>query len=102
MPFTGNVASRQMLVNSADVTAYTTGAGNVLPKGNVKIEQIEYSDYDADTNIAIVTDMNNKLVCVLNGASDLQTVRTGKIGWVSGLKVTKLDGASSRLFIYLH
>ena len=68
--------------------------------------QIEYVNYATDTDTAEIQDRDGRVVAVLNGASDLRTVRTGRIGWIYGLRVplnTSLAVANmptGRLIVY--
>jgi hypothetical protein len=100
MDFTGN----PWIVDAIDVTALaaTSGNGNspgdvisvgglfylVMWKGPASILQVEYQDYVADTDQLSVTRYNTKPFVDLDGASDLETVRSGVVGWtVDGLLV---------------
>jgi len=69
--------------------------------GNAKIEQIEFTNYAADTDVFVVTDIAGRIVWEGNGAADLSPVRSGKIGWVDGLKVTTLT-TGAILLVYIH
>lgn len=68
--------------------------------------QMEFIMYTAATDACEIQDRNGKLVAFLQGAADLRTVRTGRIGWVEGLRVpvTMSNGlpnvASGKILIY--
>lgn len=77
-----------------------TAAATVLWSGQVKISHIEFDGYAADTDVCVVKNAQGLVICQLNGASDLETVRSGCIGWVSGIAVTQLDGGGiCRIYI---
>src|SRR5215831_17247323 len=97
MAFTGDLQANPWVVNAADVTALaaTVGNGNnpgdvvsisavfylVVWRGAAHIYQVEFQNYAADTDTAILLRYNTKPFANLNGASDLSTVRTGNCGW---------------------
>lgn len=68
--------------------------------------QFEFIEYTQDTDDVEIWDRNGNIIAYLNGASDLRTVRSGKISWVEGIKVpvTKKDSttnmAHGKLLIY--
>jgi|SRR5215831_3342876 len=72
-------------------------AGVILFAGDLHNTQVEYVGYTADTDTVEVLDRYGNLVASLNGASDLRTVRTGRIGWIHGFTVrtTKLDSTTN-------
>jgi hypothetical protein len=51
------------------------------------IYQVEFQDYNADTDTCIVNQLNGKIFWFGNGAADLETVRSGNVGWAHGIKV---------------
>lgn len=72
-------------VSTNPIILDTPGSASALAwKGNLKIENIELQGYAADTDTAVVKNAAGKVIATLNGAVDLQPVRTGKIGWVQG------------------
>lgn len=68
-------------------------AGAVLWPANLYIKQIEFSQYAAQGNQAIIKDQTGKVVWSATGAADLSPVRLGDIGWVNGLVLDTLQGA---------
>lgn len=66
-------------------------SGDSLPvivfKNSAKIRHIEFGGYAADADTAIIRDANGNDIALMNGATDLETVRTGNIGYVTGLTV---------------
>jgi len=77
-------------------TASTT---DLHPVGPVFIGQIEFYDYTSDTDTCTLTDRNGVVVWKGNGTSDLQTVRSGMIGWTLGLKLTTLSAGKVLVYI---
>lgn len=76
----------------------TTGA-TVLWPSRVKINNIEFAGYAVDTDNCLVQDKHGRTVWIGNGSSDLQTVRSGKIGWVDGLILNTLT--SGKVYVYI-
>jgi len=65
----------------------------------VKVEHIEFINYTADTDTCTVLDGTDRKVWEGNGASDLRAVRSGKIGWVDGIKVTACSAGEVRIYL---
>jgi hypothetical protein len=66
--------------------------GAILWTGNIKVAHMEFSGYSAQGNLAIVKDRNGKVVWQASGASDLEEVRSQKMGWVNGLVLDTCQG----------
>jgi hypothetical protein len=113
MDFTGN----PWVIDAADVTglAAVSGSGNkpgdvisvsgtfylVVWKGAAPILQVELVGYAADTDTATVDRYNTKDFARLNGAADLETVRSGVVGWtVDGLLIPNNGITAGELKIY--
>ena len=78
----------------------TVGEATGYKGGNVKVRHFEYSDYTAETDGVVVVDRNGRVVWTNNGASDLQEVRSGNIGWVkNGLYVSTLSSGKLKVYI---
>lgn len=75
----------------------TAGAA-VLFQTNLQIIQFEFIDYALDTDQVTVQDRFGRLLWRANGAADLSPVRSGKIGYVTGLAVPTLS--AGKLFIW--
>jgi hypothetical protein len=84
-----DVSSRQWRLDTP--RAFGT-AGALIWPGNVYIKQIEFTNYAAQGNQAILKDINGKTVWSATGAADLSPVRLGDIGWVEGLILDTLTG----------
>jgi hypothetical protein len=77
--------SNPWVVTAADVAA---GPVTVWPlTGKVHIYQIEFEQYTNASDTATVNQANGKSFAFLHGAGDLQTVRTGNVGWADGIVV---------------
>jgi hypothetical protein len=80
--------------------------GVVLWEPDLPKVQVEYVGYTSASDSVEVLSRYGKLVARLSGASDLRTVRTGRIGWVQGftVPVTNSSGAanmaSGKLIVY--
>src|SRR5215475_8608632 len=93
MDITGN----PFVISAADVTGLTpTTPGTItingvtyliVWKGPIPVLQVEFAEYTGDTDTAQVNRFDNfdgsspRLFAFLNGAADLETVRTGVVGW---------------------
>lgn len=73
---------------------FDTASASPVWKSNIKIKQIEFLDYSVETDKCVITDQNGKLVWIGNGEVDLSTQRSGTIGWVNGLIVSRIDNAT--------
>jgi hypothetical protein len=54
-------------------------------KGWINVEHFEYVAYAAQGDTVVLKDVNGKIVWSAKGASDLEEVRSGKVGWINGL-----------------
>jgi hypothetical protein len=84
---------RVIVVPSAD--AGTTAVFTHM----VKVEHIEFVGYTVDTDTCTVLDGADRKVWVGNGKSDLSAERSGKIGWVDGIKVTVCSAGEVRIYL---
>lgn len=82
-----------------------TPSNTVLFQGRMPHVQVEYVGYAA-AGVAEIQDRNGRTVAILTAATDLRTVRSGRIGWVEGLKVPTTTTAgpanlpSGKLILY--
>jgi hypothetical protein len=79
--------------------AFSTGAGAVLWPINFKCLHMEFSNYTAQGQQAVIKDRNGKIVWSATGTADLQEVRSAKIGWVNGLVLDTLQGGFVTIFV---
>jgi hypothetical protein len=74
--------------------------GTVAQPLPARIGQIEFAGYSVDTDTCEVQDLDSKTIWIGNGAADLETVRSGKIGWSHrGLKVSTLT--AGKVYVYI-
>lgn len=68
--------------------------------GSYKIRHIEFVGFAADTDSAIITNGNSRVITELLGASagGDGTVRTGNVGWVDGIIVPTLTAGIVLIF----
>jgi hypothetical protein len=65
-----------------------TTSGTVLfSGGRAKVTQIEFEGYLNETDACEVQNTNGKTIWYGPGRADLDTVRSGRIGWVYGLLI---------------
>lgn len=83
-----------------------TKSASPLYMGTMHNCQIEYVDYTDSHHFVEIQDRDGRILARLKGDDNLHTVRTGRIGWVYGLKVplTDSDGvanmASGKIILY--
>lgn len=77
----------------------TPSPGTVLWRGNIYIKQVEFSNYAAQGNQAILKDANGKTVWSATGEGDLSPVRLGDIGWVNGLILDTLTAGLVTVYV---
>ncbi len=75
-----------------------TAGTTVLFPGEIHIFHFEFVDYTADAHTCVVKDRNGKVVWSGNGAADLQPIRSGNVGWISGLVLSTLDSGAVRVY----
>lgn len=112
-----DVTGNPWIVNAADVAGLAANSGNgnkpgdvitisaafflVVWRGPVSVLQVEMQDYAADTDIGKVARYNGVSFCDLNGAADLETVRSGVVGWsVDGLLIPNNGITNGSIRIY--
>ena len=96
------IGPRQWVVHAADLPFTLPGPGgtggnmptNVLANWNVKINQIEFEGYSSVSDNLEIQDQNGNDVWKTRGNGDLSTERTGRIGWVNGIKIVTLTSGS--------
>ena len=65
----------------------------------MKIENIIFTEYTADTQKFSVQDQNTNPIFEGSGNSDLSPVVSWKIGWVNGLMVPTLQGGQVEIYV---
>lgn len=93
-----DVSTNPITISAADVAAGAV----ILWTGNVEVLQVEMEQYTADTDTVILQLLNGKPFWNGNGAADLQTVRSGRLGWaMGGLKVPQGGITNGNMRIYI-
>jgi len=87
------IGTRQWTINAADLP---TG---VFYKPNIRVKEIEFSGYAADTDTFEILDRDGTLVWSGNGKADLSPVRSGDVGWVNGMEISDLTAGTIFVFI---
>ena len=65
-----------------------------------EINQVEFAGYALDTDTCELQDLDSKTIWIGNGASDLETVRSGKLGVIhKGVKLTTLT--AGKVYVYI-
>lgn len=90
-----DVSGNPWTVNAVDASA------TPIWKGEVFIDNIEFMLYAFDTDVCVITDLAGRVVWNGNGAADLETVRSGKIGWVHGGLIVSSITTSGTVRIYI-
>jgi hypothetical protein len=104
-PSVGSGASKSNWLRTNPWNIQITGA-TILWEGMIPMIQCAYVGYTDKTHAVEVYDENLHLVARLSGRTDLNSVRTGRISWVDGLRIPTLleNGGtnlpSGRLLIY--
>lgn len=88
------LASNPWRVTGADALPLT------ITKGMVKIRHLEGSNWNAAGDTIVVNDALGNTIAILVGPSDKQEVRTGNIGYVTGVTIQSITAASDTLTIY--
>lgn len=78
-----DITSNPWVITAADVVA---GPVVVWPTVCI-IENIQFEQYNNTTDFAIINQNNGKSLAYLKGASDLETVRTNKLGISNGISI---------------
>ena len=76
-----------------------TAASTVLFTTWMKIENIVFTKYTADTQQFSVQDQNGIPVFEGTGNADLSPVVSHKITWINGLKVPTLQGGELEIYV---
>ena len=91
-----DVSSNPWTIDAVDVA--TTPA--TVWRGKVFVTNIELVQYVAPTDTALINQYNGKFFAFLQGASDLETVRTGNLRHADGIVIPTLGITNGRICIY--
>lgn len=86
-------------VLTANPWVVDTASATAVFSSEIKVRHMEFVAYAAATDKVIVTDKNGILVWQGDGNADLESERSGNIGWVNGLIVSTLT--SGKLLVYI-
>lgn len=77
----------------------TTSDTTILWNHPLQHVQVEYYDYTNETDSVELQDKNGHTIWRGKGLNTLATVRSGRVGWVEGLKLptTNSDGGGNML-----
>ena len=95
----------QLINNPLSFTVADVSAAAVF-SGRMKLAQAEFLAYTSTSDTVEIQNASGQVIFSASGSADLDVVRSGKIGWVSGLivPVTTSAGApnipSGKLIIY--
>jgi len=78
-----DITSNPWVISAADVAA---GPVIVWPFVCI-IENIQFEQYNNTTDTALINQNNGKSLAFLRGASDLETVKTNRIGISNGVSI---------------
>ena len=90
----GQLAANPWKVTGADALPLT------VARGSVKIRHIEGSGWTVAGHTIVVNDINGNLITQLTGPTSLEEVRTGNIGYVTGIVVQSISAAGEQALIY--
>lgn len=92
MDITGN----PLIILAADVATVPV----IVWTGDIHIWEISFSEYVAQGNSCLLQRLNGKELWYGSGAADLETVRSGHVGTVQGIRVPVLGITSGEVRIY--
>jgi hypothetical protein len=93
-----DISTNPLRIDSADVIAGPV----VVWTGNVHVLQVEFQGYIADADTCVIQNIAGKQFWMGNGAVDLETVRSGHIGWcMGGIKIPQAGISNGSVFIYI-
>lgn len=91
-----NISTRQWYL---DTPLPFGSPGSILWKSNIAVLQIEFSGYSAATDTCVLKDRNGRTVWSATGATDMEPIRLGNIGWVNGLCLDTLGSGLCIVYI---
>lgn len=93
-----DISTNPLTIDAADVAV----VGVTVWLGNVHILQVEFQGYINDNDTCDVLNLAGKTFWHGNGASDLETVRSGHSGWCMGgikIPVGGITNGTVRIYI---
>jgi len=95
-----DVSSNPWIVNASDVAIGTITVPLIVWQGKALITNIEFIQYVASTDTATINQANGKFFAFLQGASDLELVRTGNLRHTDGISVPVGGITNGKVAIY--
>ena len=86
--------------NPGDVVSISGVFYLVVWRGQAHIYQVEFQGYAGDTDVCTIDQSNTKILWFGNGAADLQTVRSGNLGWSNGVLIPNNGITNGNVRIY--
>jgi hypothetical protein len=68
---------------------------------NVHIRNIEFAQYIATTDFALINQINGKEFAFLSADSDLETVKTNNVEWARGIVIPQGGITNGKVLIYI-
>jgi len=85
-----SLGTNPWLLDTASATPVATNA--------MKIAHFEFVSYAANTDNAVLKNAYGKIVWEAHAASDLEEVRSYKVGWIDGLALTTITSGAILVF----
>lgn len=86
-----SVGTRPIVLDTASPTP--------VRKGWVHILSIDYDEYGADADNAVLNNQDGITVWAPNGKADLSPVHVTSLGWVKGLQLDSITAGVLRIYI---
>lgn len=67
----------------------------------VKVLHFEFYGYAVDTDVAVITDRNDRVVWTATGNADLSPIISQDIGWCDGMKLATLTAGGGKVAAYI-
>lgn len=86
------------MANRLGSIPWVIDTAGLVVSGHVKLSTIRWSGYAADTDTFVLNDVNGRVVCQGNGASDLSPVEFNIYAWVQGLNLASIVAGQLQVF----
>lgn len=73
----------------------------ILVSSWIKVEHFEFADYTSGASVTLA-DRNGNVVWNATATSDLQEVRSSKVGWINGLQNLSSAQNSGTILVYFY
>lgn len=75
-----------------------TASATPLSQNAMKIAHFEFVNYAASTDTAVLKNAYGKIVWEARGNTELEEVRSYKVGWIDGLALTTITSGAVLVF----